>query len=209
MIIATNPVWALAGSAIADVNAMLAESVRLFALQAPNAAREIALPMRMAGRTAVVSITGPMLNGPSWLAEYGYAVTGDIKRAVQVAAADAQVADIVLRINSPGGSVAGLSDLTDVVATAARAKPVRTSVEGMMASAALQVGAQARSVSAGRGDMVGSIGVYAVLYDMSALYQEAGIKPILVSSGALKGQGAAGLPITDVMVADTQRIVDH
>lgn len=208
MIIATNPVWALAASAIGDVNAMLGEMHRLFASRMPDAARESPLPMAMAGRSAVISINGPMVSGPSWLSAYGYAVTGDIKRAVQIAAADSAVTEIVLRINSPGGSVSGLADLSDAVAAAGRSKPVRAGVEGMMASAALHVGVQARSVSAGRGDMVGSIGTYAVLYDYSAAAEKQGVKPILVSSGGLKGQGVPGLPISDELIVETQRIVD-
>lgn len=208
MIVATNPVWALTASALSEVNAAIAAAVAGFA-QSVSAAREFPLPVQMVGRSAVVSIAGPMLNGPSWLAGWGFAVTGDITRAVQQAAADSAVSEIILRINSPGGSVSGLASLSDAVGQAARMKSVRTGVDGMMASAALHVGVQARSVSAGRGDMIGSIGTYAVLYDSSKAYEQAGVRPILVSSGGLKGQGGDGLPISDELIADTQRIVDH
>lgn len=206
IILATNPVWAVADSARNELSAALQRVMAITDVQ--MAERSIPLPVRMVGKTAVVSISGPMINGPSWLSLYGFAVTGDIRAAVANAAADRAVTDIVLRINSPGGSVSGVSGLSDAVAEAARIKPVRTGVDGMMASAALQVGVQARSVSAGRGDMIGSIGTYAVLYDTSEAYEQAGIKPILVSSGGLKGQGVDGLPITEELIADTQRIVD-
>lgn len=206
IIVGMNPVWALADCARGELSAALQRIVAV--TDAQMAERTIPLPVRMFGKTAVVSISGPMINGPSWLSLYGFAVTGDIRAAVSQAAADRGVSEIVLRINSPGGSVSGVSGLSDAVAEAARIKPVRTGVDGMMASAALQVGVQARSVSAGRGDMIGSIGTYAVLYDTSALYEEAGVKPILVSSGGLKGQGVDGLPISDELIADTQRIVD-
>jgi len=211
MIIAANRVWALASPAIGEVNAAITQLTTGWANASVQAAgRDVPLPLQMVGRTAVVSISGPMLQGPSWLSFYGFAVTGDIRRAVQQAAADSNVSEIMLRINSPGGSVSGIADLSDAVSAASRLKSVRAGVDGMMASAALHVGVQARTVSAGRGDIVGSIGTYAVLYDDSKLFEEHGIKAILVSSGGLKGQGqAAGLPITDEVIAETQRLVDH
>lgn len=200
-----NILWSVMPGEHAAICALLAEASKASAVG--RAAKEPGLPIQMVGNSAVISISGYMIDGPSWLADYGFAVTRDITKAVDIAARDRSVSEIILLPKSPGGSTSGMADLGDSIAGAARIKPVRAAVQGMAASAAYYAIASATRISAGRMDIVGSIGTYAVLYDTSKAMEQEGIKPVLVSSGGVKGAGADGV-ITDDVVASMQRMID-
>jgi capsid assembly protease len=190
----------------------------------PNAARQIlqfrplmileaAMPgendPQVAGGIAVISIVGPMMKDIKWR---GFADTRAIGESVKRAAADDNVRAIVLRIDSPGGSVDGLAELGDAVWAARTVKPVLAQVDGMAAWAAYYVASQASRIVAGRGDMIGSIGVRIMLYDFSKMYEEAGVKALPIDSSPddrpFKSAAMEGTEITEQHQADFQRIVD-
>ena len=94
------------------------------------------------------------------------------------------------------------------VRKAATQKPVYAYCEDCCCSAAYYVASQANAVYAGPGAMVGSIGVYATLYDVSAMAAEQGVVVHVVKDGDEKGDGVPGTPITDDILARTQTLVD-
>lgn len=200
-----NILWSVMPGEYAAVCALLAEASKAAAVG--RAAKDPGLPIQMVGSSAVVTISGYMIDGPSWLADYGFAVTRDIAKAVDIASKDRSVSELILLTKSPGGSTSGMADLGDSIAGAARIKPVLGAVQGLAASAAYYAIANATRISAGRADIVGSIGTYAVLYDTSQADAQAGIKPVLVSSGGAKGLGADGV-VTPELVASMQRMID-
>lgn len=132
----------------------------------------------------------------------------DVRQKLLAAAQDPEVHAIVLKIDSPGGSMRGIDELAQAVAAADAAKPCYAYVEDLGASAAYFVASQARKILANRTALVGSIGTYIVLVDMSAAAEQAGIKVCVVKSGEHKGAGVPGTPISDEMLAETQRLVD-
>ena len=200
-----NILWSVMPGEHAAICALLLAASNASAVG--KAAKDPGLPIQMVGNSAVISISGYMIDGPSWLADYGFAVTRDITKAVDIAARDRSVSEIILLPKSPGGSTSGMADLGDSIARAAGIKPVRAAVQGMAASAAYYAIASATRISAGRMDIVGSIGTYAVLYDTSKAMEQEGIKPVLVSSGGVKGAGADGV-ITPAVVESMQRMID-
>ena len=200
-----NLLWSVMPGEYAAICALLASASKAAAVG--RAAKDPGLPIQMVGSTAVVSINGYMIDGPSWLSEYGFAVTRDIAKAVTIAANDRSVSEIIMLTKTPGGSTSGMADLGDEVARAAGVKPVRAAVQGMAASAGYYAIANATRISAGRMDIVGSIGTYAVLYDTSKAMEMEGIKPVLVSSGGVKGAGADGV-ITDAVIESMQKMID-
>jgi signal peptide peptidase SppA len=200
-----NLLWSVMPGEYAAIGALLAEASK--AAAGGRAAKDPGLPIQMVGSTAVITISGYMIDGPSWLADYGFAVTRDVTKAVDIAARDRSVSEIILLPKTPGGSTSGMADLGDSVAGAARIKPVHAAVQGMAASAGYYAIANATRISAGRMDIVGSIGTYAVLYDTSKAMENEGIKPVLVSSGGNKGAGADGV-VTPELVASMQRMID-
>ncbi len=167
------------------------------------------LPVRMENRLAIVDVYGVLLKGaPAWARVHGISATEKIAQAVTQAAADPDVDSIVLATDSPGGSVDGLSELGDAIATAAQAKPVVASVDGMAASGAYYAVSQASRIVAERTALLGSIGVRMLLFDFSEMFQKEGIRAIPIDTGEYKSAGAVGTAISEKQEADFQRIVD-
>lgn len=138
------------------------------------------------------------------------ASTVKLRRAVRLAASDPRIQKIVLAITSPGGAVYGIGDLADDIATAAQVKPVVAFIEDQCASAAYWLAASATEIVASPQALsIGSIGVYTAIYDYSVAAEQEGVRPILISSGGVKGQGLAGLPIPDELVEHLQDGVIH
>jgi len=132
----------------------------------------------------------------------------EVRAAVEAATADPSVRRIILRVDSPGGTVDGLSELGSAVTKAAAIKPVVAVVEGMAASAALYAIAGATEIVAGPMDLVGSIGTIAVFSDWSKLAEKFGVRVVAVASGPLKSTGVFGVEFTPEQEAYIQQIVD-
>lgn len=156
---------------------------------------------------AVIDIAGTMMKFASSLDDATGTVA--VRRALRAAVADDRVKAIMLRIDSPGGTVSGTSDLADDVSDAAGRKPLHAYIEDLGASAAYWVASQAGRISAGRTSLVGSIGTFAVLYDLSAMAAREGIKVHVLRAGAFKGAGTPGTEITPEQLSEWQRIVDE
>lgn len=159
---------------------------------------------------AIISIEGQISKRGG---SFGGASTIAIRRKLRMAAENQQVRAIMLHISSPGGTVAGTSDLADDVVAVregkfGKAKPVYAYIADMGCSAAYWVASQCAMIYANKTALVGSIGTYAVLEDDSAYAESMGIKWRVVSTGPFKGLGADG-KVTDELVADVQREVNE
>ena len=156
---------------------------------------------------AVVPITGVLSKSGNWWTSEGSTVS--IRNAINAAVADPNVAAILLHVDSPGGSVMGAKDAADAIAAAGKIKPVVSFIEDYAASGAIWLASQARKVYANQPTaMVGSIGTYAVLYDMSGMAAKDGIKVHVIRAGQHKGAGTPGTEITPDQLAMQQRMVD-
>jgi signal peptide peptidase SppA len=149
-----------------------------------------------------------MMKNPGWLRWFGIISTAEITAMVKLAAADDTVKNTLLYIDSPGGEVDGVAELGDTILAARAAKPVVAYADDTAASAAYWAAAQANKLYLDRLGAVGSIGVFAVLYDLSGMYEAMGVKTILLTTGAHKGVGAEGTTITPEQQAEFQRVVD-
>lgn len=135
--------------------------------------------------------------------------TTDTAAAIRAALEDDSVESIELSIDSPGGTIAGVQPLADLIHEASKAKPVHAKISDMAASAAYWLGSQASSMEANPGAMVGSIGVYRVMIDSSEKASKDGLRVHLVSSGEFKGAGAPGTEIQPKHIEREQRIIDQ
>jgi len=175
--------------------------------RAQTAATTTRKSAKSSGTIGIIDIQGTMTKAGSSLSTAGSTVL--IRQAVRQAAGDADIAAIVLRIDSPGGTVAGTADLAREVARANEKKPVVAFVEDLAASAAYWVASQAGKVIANdKTAMVGSIGTFLAMYDLSAAAAMQGIKPVVIRAGAYKGVGFEGTEITDDQKAYWQERVD-
>ncbi len=164
-------------------------------------------PYQMDGGVAILSLSGPMTKGSAPSMSDGTS-TVELRRLFRQASADPDVTAILLRVDSPGGQVAGTPDLARDVAAAAKTKPVYAYIEDLGASAAYWIASQCNAIYANPNAIVGSIGTYMVIPDTSEMADKMGAKVHVVKAGDHKGAGVPGAPVTDAHLAHFQQIVD-
>ncbi len=163
-------------------------------------------PYELSDGIAYFSLSGVMTKAPtSW--DSGTS-TSRMRRAIRLASNDEDVKAILIKIDSPGGSVAGTKELADDVAAAAKQKTVYGYIEDLGCSAAYWVGSQCSKLYANATAIVGSIGTLLVLYDYSAMTEEAGIECLVFATGELKGAGAFGSKVTPAQRDKFQALVN-
>lgn len=157
------------------------------------------------GRVAIIPIHGVMVQEPRWDDETS---TVAIARMIHDAAGDDKVSAIVLSMDTPGGSVAGLKRLGDAVDFAMAAKSVVSQVGTMCCSAGYEIACHTGRIYAERDSLVGSIGTKLHVFDWSAFCQNLGIKSVPINTGEFKSTAAFGTELTDNQRAYLQEIVD-
>lgn len=128
--------------------------------------------MSIAGETAEIKIKGTLTNSPNMMAMLfggGNTTYQEIISAINSAEQNDDIKNIVLAVDSPGGSVDGLFIATEAIASAK--KHIRAVVSNMATSAAYALVAQADEIVAvNEATRVGSIGILArVKVDVSVV----------------------------------------
>lgn len=136
---------------------------------------------RAKNRVAVVRIEGIIADSESLTA-------GRSKVLAALNAAERKRASaVVLRVNSPGGSVAACQEIFACVQRLVeKGIPVVASMGDVAASGAVYVSMAATEIVANPGSVTGSIGVIIRSTDLSRLYDKVGIAPKVIKSGPHK-----------------------
>lgn len=125
----------------------------------------------------------------------------EIAKNFRAAVKDESVKAIALDIDSPGGSVDGILELSDTIYAACQGpkqkKEVYAYANGQMCSAAYWIGSAANKIYATKSTEVGSIGVYAVMTDWTVANHNEGIKREVIKAGKHKATGHPDKPITE------------
>jgi len=121
---------------------------------------------------------------------------------------DDTVGQILIDIDSPGGSVYGVSELASEIVKARTQKPVIAVANSLAASAAYWIGCSASEFYVTPGGEVGSIGVWQAHFDYSKALEEEGVKPTLISAGKFKVEGNPYVPLDEQAQAFMQSRVD-
>lgn len=159
---------------------------------------------------AIIDVAGPLTKAKTLYQHvFGGCTMPELAEQVRRAAADNAASAIVLRIDSPGGTVAGVSDLADAVFEARKFKRIVAYISDMAASCAYYVASQADEIYSDRDAIVGGIGVYLVVPDYSRMMDDVGIKVHVIKAGENKGAGVPGAPVTDEHLAEFQREVNE
>jgi signal peptide peptidase SppA len=160
------------------------------------------------GGLAVVPVLGVISPRASAIEQSsGMTSPESIGAAFDAALADPNVSTILLDVNSPGGSVQGVTELASKIR--ASSKPVVAQVNYLAASAAYWLASQADEVIASPSAEVGSIGVYAMHEDVSAATDKAGVKVSLISAGKNKVESNPFAPLSEDARAHLQAQVDE
>jgi signal peptide peptidase SppA len=133
-----------------------------------------------------------------------------LERDFQAALADDRAHSILLSVDSPGGSVDGVLELSRLIFEARGRKPIVALGNGMMASAAYWIGSAAdRVLITGETTQVGSIGVVATHTDISKAEEMRGIKTTEITAGKYKRIASEHKPLSDEARAAIQEQVDY
>ena len=93
----------------------------------------------------------------------------ELSKTIREARRDSSIKAIVLRINSPGGTVHGSEVIWREVLLAAKAKPVVASMGDVAASGGYYIAAAADTIMADRTTITGSIGIFGMVPNMQKL----------------------------------------
>lgn len=160
---------------------------------------------------AVVDVTGPLSQRAwsCWMWEGdGYDA---IRLRMSRALSDPNVQSIVLRIDSPGGEVAGLNEAVRAMRAEASTagKPVVVYVDELAASAAYALATVGDEIVTPESGCLGSIGVILAFTKRDRANETAGFKTFVITSGARKADGHPFVAATDEEIAAFQAEVDE
>jgi protease-4 len=148
-------------------------------------------------KIAVIYAVGPIMTGESQSDPFGGSIIGSttLVEAFRKANKDKQVAAIVLRIDSPGGSALA-SDLiwheTQVIE-----KPIVASMGDVAASGGYYIAMGADKIIAAPGTVTGSIGVVGGKLAIRGLYEKLGITTETIERGKNSGIFGSSGPFTE------------
>jgi protease-4 len=139
-------------------------------------------------------------------------------KQIDQAAADRQVKAVVVRINSPGGTITGSDDLHRRLTELKKgenphqkggAKPLVVSMGSVAASGGYYVAMPADSIVAERTTITGSIGVYAAFPSIAGFAKEHKIGMNVIKAGDIKDSGSMFKKMTAQEQQMWQDMVDH
>lgn len=151
---------------------------------------ELVRPESGSGRekVAVIRVEGVLAEG----------LLGYVHRQIEQAAADRSVQAVVLRVNSPGGTITSSDDLhrrlTALISgdTARKRdpKPLVASFGSLAASGGYYISAPATSIVCDRSCLTGSIGVFAGLPNVEGFSRQHGVGMTVIKQGDIKDSGS-------------------
>ncbi|WP_454788694.1 signal peptide peptidase SppA [Mycolicibacterium lutetiense] len=162
---------------------------------------------------AVVTLHGPIVSGrggPQVLPLGNSSAGGDtIAAALREAAADDEVSAIVLRVDSPGGSVSGSETIwREVVRIRERGKPIVASMGAVAASGGYYVSMAADAIVANAGTITGSIGVITGKLVSRELKDKLGVGSDSVRTNPNADAWSSNTPFTDEQHAHIEAETD-
>lgn len=150
-----------------------------------------------AGSVAVIPVYGVLANRMNLMSETsgGTSLQG-VTKAYRQSLADPEVVGIVLDFDTPGGSVRGVQELADEIFAARGQKPT-IAVAGQADSAGYWLATQADELLVTPSGQVGSIGVFAVLANLSKMYEAEGVQHEIIRYGDNKAEINDFEPVSD------------
>lgn len=211
-VIALNPslealqdeVWALQPAVLRQVRAFLAgdTSVRAALTRTPT-------QPRTQGIVSIIPIQGMIERRSSLLSElFGGTSVESVRQSLRAALADPEVRGIILNVDSPGGGVAGITELAEEIRAARGVKPIVAVVDTVGASAAYWLASQASQVLVTRSGQVGSIGIFGIHMDVSGALAKEGVTATIISAGEHKVDESEYVPLTEEARAAIQARTD-
>mgnify|MGYP001189148142 CR=1 FL=1 len=163
------------------------------------------------GDIGVINIGGVITTGSSQSSIFSEVSSGsgDINRQIRKAADNPNLKAVILRLNSPGGTVAGTQEISREIDKLKKSgKKVVASMGDVAASGAYWLAARCDKIVANPGTMTGSIGVIMSTQNLEGLYEMLGVKQINLKKGKHKDMGSAAREMTEEEKAILQSMID-
>lgn len=145
---------------------------------------------RTEGNVAVLPLHGVIANRMSMFDDISGGISSErFGRNFQAAVRDSSVKAIIIDGNTPGGAVSGTAELSSMIYSARGTKPIVCHVNATLASAGFWIGSAADEIVVTPTGMVGSVGILAVVDDISGALDKAGVKKQVFKAGDFKGDG--------------------
>ena len=145
-------------------------------------------PYQVIDGVAVIPVDGVLAKRMNMMMDISGGTSTELLGAdFREALARSDVKAILLDINSPGGAVDGTIELAREVFSARGTKPIIALGDGMIASAAMWIGAATDEVYlTGEATTAGSIGVITTHTDVSRAQEMEGVKTTVITAGKYK-----------------------
>jgi signal peptide peptidase SppA len=186
-----------------------AREMTLFAIDVEAAAPRGSASGQTPQNIAVIPVYGVIMHRPSMGVSSGGGFSiQDFREQFRAALANPSVAAIVLDVDSPGGSVDGVEEMATEIYQARSQKKIVAVADTLAASAAYYLGSAAEELAVTPSGEVGSIGVYMVHQDLTAAYEQNGVKNTLIKAGKFKAEGNPWMPLDEESIYSLQSQVD-
>lgn len=170
-------------------------------------------PFKLIGnydRIALITLSG-VISEENSEKEYFF-TSSPAKRArkyLDKAAEDNRVKGVVLRINSPGGTVGASQEVYDAVLRCRENKPIVVSMGDVAASGGYYISSAADLIVANPGTLTGSIGVIMNSMNFTDLLDKVGVKSNVIKSGKFKDIGSPFKKMTEADKKLLQGLIDN
>ena len=150
-------------------------------------------------KTAVIPIRGVITKSRSIFSFFfGSWTTDGIRNAIQAAMVNTAISNIVLLIDSPGGTITGIQELAQFIGEAKTQKSITSFADGTLASAAYWIASAADKVFiSSETNRVGSIGVITIHIDYSKQNERSGENITEIFAGKYKAAGSPNKPLSE------------
>jgi protease-4 len=149
---------------------------------------------------AVIYVEGSILAGTPAASPFGAAggaYSTPIRKALDAAAADDTIKAVVLRVDSPGGSVVASEIILDATRRVKAKKPIVISMGNTAASGGYYVSCAADTIFAESGTITGSIGVLSGKFVTTEMWKSVGINFSPIARGKKAGMLGSATAFTE------------
>lgn len=162
------------------------------------------------GSVAVLDLFGFIVQRPGIVTEFmGGTSTQEFRQRFDAALQDEFVGTIIIRIDSPGGTSAGVGELSDVIYAARGVKPIIAIVDSCACSAAYWIASSASKFYCTPGGVAGSIGVYVEHWSEAKYLEDLGLEHTFIFRGDRKVDGNPYQELSDTAREEMQASVDE
>ena len=162
-----------------------------------------------ANKVAVIELNGPIVTSSETSFFSSDTNAAGMLKSLRLAKDDKDIKGVILKINSPGGTVAMSQNIYNQIISTRQNKPVIALLDDVAASGGYYIASAADRIIAQDGTLTGSIGVIFSFMDYhNLLINKLDINSVVIKSGKYKDIGSSTRQMTEEERVLMQNIVD-